>query len=322
MIPIIERKFISIVIPAYNEAGNIPMVVSRIQTVFQSLPMYSHEIIFIADGCTDHTIAVIVELAKQDNILYLEFSRNFGHQLAVKAGLDYANGDCVISMDCDLQHPPELIPELLAKWETGYEVVYTIRKEDKRLPYKKRVTSRFFYYLLNKLSSVELESGSADFRLLDRKVVDVLKRFNENEPFLRGLIKWIGFHQYAVYYDPAVRFSGNTKYSVGKMLRLALQGVTSFSIKPLYMMVYLGFFFSGLSILYLPYVIYAFCSGHEVSGWASLIMTVVFFGGLQLIILGILGLYIGKMFMQTKMRPNYIIRSTNIKRETCDITKF
>lgn len=309
----IERKLVSIVIPAYNEAENIPAIAGRIAALFDSLLFYSYEIIFVADGCTDQTIATIEQLCDRGNIFYIELSRNFGHQLAVKAGLDHAQGDCVISMDCDLQHPVELIPELLSKWEEGYEVVYTVRMEDRRQHPAKRLSSRFYYGMLNKLSPVKLESGAADFRLIDRKVVNVLKRFNENEPFLRGLIKWIGFSQYAICYHPAERLSGKTKYTVKKMLKLALAGVTSFSIRPLYIMVYLGFLFSALSILYIPYVIYTFCSGREVSGWASLIMTVVFFGGLQVTFLGILGIYIGKMFMQTKSRPSYIIRSTNIK---------
>jgi glycosyltransferase involved in cell wall biosynthesis len=307
------KKLVSIVIPAYNEALNIPIIASAIKEVFASLPDYSFEIIYVADGCTDNTMEVINTLRRFDDaIYYVEFSRNFGHQLAVKAGMDHARGEAVICMDGDMQHPPELIPQLLQKWEEGYDVVYTIRNEDKRLPFKKRFTSKLFYRILNKLSSVELEQGTADYRLLDRKIVDLFKEFNENEPFLRGLVKWVGYNQYAISYDPAPRFSGKSKYSLKKMLRFALQGVTSFSTKPLYMVVYLGFLFSGLSVLYLPYVLYAFVSGHEVSGWASLIMTIVFFGGVQLIMLGIIGIYIGKMFIQVKARPNYIVRSTNI----------
>ncbi|TDQ76674.1 glycosyltransferase family 2 protein [Sphingobacterium yanglingense] len=309
----IEKKLVSVVIPAYNEAENIPIIASALEDTFATLPDYGLEIIFVADGCTDNSIAVIESLAQHSkHIFYLEFSRNFGHQLAVKAGMDYSRGDAVICMDGDMQHPPSLIPELIKKWQEGYEVVYTIRKEDKRLPFKKRFTSRIFYKVLNKLSSVQLEAGAADYRLLDRSVVDVMKQFHENEPFLRGLVKWVGYRQFAISYNPAERHSGQSKYSLKKMLRFALQGVTSFSTKPLYMVVYLGFLFSGLSVLYLPYVVYAFLSGHEVSGWASLIMTIVFFGGLQLIMLGIIGIYIGKMFTQVKVRPNYIVRSTNI----------
>lgn len=309
------NKLVTIVIPAYNESENIVRICSEIEKVFSQLH-YSYEIILVADGCTDTTMETIENLILVNkHIFFIEFSRNFGHQLALKAGLDNAKGDCVISMDCDLQHPPELLPELLAKWEKGYEVVYTIRKEDKKLPISKRLSSKLFYKTLNSLSDVELETGSADFRLLDRRVVAVIQNFHENEPFLRGLFKWIGFKQTSVEYAPSARHYGKSKYSLKKMIKFALQGVTSFSIKPLYVAIYLGFSFSILSILYIPYVVHAFHSGKEVSGWASIIMTIVFFGGLQLIILGIIGIYIGKMFMQVKNRPNYIIRSTNIKEQ-------
>ena len=308
-----SNKLISIVIPAYNESENIPKTVPAILNLIKPLP-YRFEIIMVADGCTDNTLDKIQELAlEHKNIFYIEFSRNFGHQNALKAGLDHASGDCVISLDCDLQHPPEIIPEMLSKWESGYEVVYTIRKEDKKLPLSKRFTSRLFYDTINKLSDVEIESGSADFRLLDKKVVRIMKNFHENEPFLRGLIKWIGFKQFSMEYSPNQRTLGKSKYSLKRMISFALQGVTSFSVRPLYGAIYLGFTFTMLSILYLPYVLHAFHNGKEVSGWASTIMTIVFFGGLQLTILGIIGIYVGKMFIQVKERPNYIIRSTNLK---------
>jgi dolichol-phosphate mannosyltransferase len=308
-----SNKLVSIVLPAYNESENIVKVCSELDNIFKSLN-YSHEIILVADGCTDNTMETIQNIIPNNNhIFFIEFSRNFGHQLALKAGLDHANGDCVISMDCDLQHPPELLPELIVEWEKGYEIVYTIRLEDKRLPLVKRITSNLFYKTLNSLSDVELETGSADFRLLDKKVVSIIRNFNENEPFLRGLFKWMGFKQTHIKYTPQSRHFGKSKYSVKKMVKFALQGVTSFSIKPLYAATYIGFTLSILSVLYIPYVLHAFHNGKEVSGWASIIMTIVFFGGLQLIILGIIGIYMGKMFMQVKNRPNYIIRSTNIK---------
>jgi len=306
------KKLISVVIPAHNEEENIIVIVDRIEKVFISLN-YDFEIVVVDDGGTDKTLAVIEELAKaRNNFFYIEFSRNFGHQPALKAGLDYAKGDCVISLDADLQHPPEMFKQMLEKWEEGYEIVYTRRKEDKTLPYKKRKTSYYFYKLLNSLSDIEIEAGTADFRLLDRRAVDIFKTFKENDLFIRGLVKWLGFKQYAIDYIPEKRFAGASKYNLSKMRRLAIQGVTSLSVKPLHTAVYLGFFFSFTSLLYIPYVLYSFYEGQEVSGWASLIMTVAFFGGLQLIILGIIGIYIGKMFMQTKNRPNYIIRSTNI----------
>jgi dolichol-phosphate mannosyltransferase len=311
----VPNKLVSIVIPAFNESENVVKICSELAEVFSKLN-YSYEVILVADGCTDNTMETIEALISiHNNIFFIEFSRNFGHQLALKAGLDYAKGNCVISMDCDLQHPPGLIPELLAKWEEGYEVVYTIRLEDKKLPLGKQLSSRLFYKTLNSLSNVELETGSADFRLLDSKVLSVIRNFHENEPFLRGLFKWIGFKQTSIVFKPNARYSGKSKYSVQKMIKFALQGVTSFSVKPIYAAIYLGFSFSILSILYLPYVIHAFHTGKEVSGWASIIMTIVFFGGLQLTILGIIGIYIGKMFMQVKNRPNYIIRSTNIKEQ-------
>ncbi|WP_411275338.1 glycosyltransferase family 2 protein [Daejeonella sp.] len=310
------NKLVSIIIPAFNEAENIPVICTEIVSIFKDLP-YNYELIIVADGCTDNTLEVINQLAiTNTHILFIEFSRNFGHQLALKAGLDHASGECAISLDCDMQHPPELIPKLLEKWEEGYEVVYTIRKEDKKLPLTKRITSKLFYKILNSLSNVELETGTADFRLLDKKVVLVIRNFMETEPFLRGLFKWVGFKQYSIKYAATERFHGKSKYNADKMIRFALEGVTSFSVKPLYGAIYLGFLFSVLSLIYIPYVLYAIHTGKGVSGWASTIMTIVFFGGLQLIILGIIGIYIGKMFIQSKHRPNYIIRSTNIQKTT------
>ncbi|MEO4007239.1 glycosyltransferase family 2 protein [Flavobacterium sp. CAU 1735] len=307
------RKLVSIVIPAYNEADNIRNIFTNIHSVFSTLP-YNWEVIFVDDGSRDETLVTVKELANNyNNAYFLEFSKNFGHQLAVKAGLDNAYGDCVISLDCDAQHPPEIIPEMLQKWEEGFDIVYTIREEDKRLSKAKRSSSNLFYKLVNSLSDIELEAGTADFRLMDRTVVNVFRNFHETEPFLRGLTKWLGFKQYGIRYEPAERFAGTSKYSFKKMVRLALHGVTSFSIKPLYTAVYVGLIMSLLSLLYIPYVVYAFYNHIEVSGWASIIITIVFFGGLQLIMLGIIGIYVGKMFMQTKNRPNYIIRSTNLK---------
>lgn len=307
------RKLVSIVIPAHNEEENIIVIVDRIERVFEELD-FAFEILVVDDGGTDRTLEVIEELGRtKDNFFYIEFSRNFGHQPALKAGLDFAKGDCVISLDADLQHPPEMFIQMLEKWEEGYEVVYTRRKEDKRQSFKKRKTSAYFYKLLNSLSNIEIEPGTADFRLLDRCAVNVFKDFKENDLFIRGLIKWLGFKQFAIDYIPEQRFAGASKYNRKRMMNLAIQGVTSLTTKPLHIAVYIGFFFSFLSLLYIPYVIHAFYVGKSVNGWASLITTVAFFGGLQLIILGIIGIYIGKMFMQTKNRPNYIIRSTNLK---------
>ena len=267
----------------------------------------------VNDGSHDSSLLVLQQLAKEDNrVKYLSFSRNFGHQLAVKAGLDHAFAPAVISMDADLQHPPALIPTLIHKWEEGAQVVATLRTYPEEISKKKRKSSQQFYKLLNLLSDIEIKEGSADFRLLDQAVVEVIRHMRENEPFLRGMVPWVGFTQVYVPYTAQARYAGETKYTIKKMFQLALSGVTSFSVKPLYFAVFLGFFFSLLSVLYVPYVIYSFLNGSEISGWASLIMTIVFFGGLQLIILGIIGVYIGKIFTQTKERPAYIIQEKHL----------
>jgi dolichol-phosphate mannosyltransferase len=306
------KKLVSVVVPAHNEEENLPEVTNRVEKVFDLLP-YDYELIFVDDGSHDNSLVKLQKEAEtRKNLFYISLSKNFGHQLALKAGLEKAKGDCVISLDADLQHPPELFSEMLLKWEEGYDVVYTKRKVDLSLPLKKRKSSEYFYKFLNSLSDVEIEQGTADFRLLDRNALNALNQFKEDEPFIRGLVKLIDFKQFALEYTPDRRFAGTSKYNLTRMRKLAVHGVTSLSVKPLHTAVYLGFFFSLASLLYLPYVCYSFYTNHEVSGWASLIMTVVFFGGLQLIILGIIGIYIGKMFIQTKNRPKYIIKSTNL----------
>lgn len=307
-------KKISIVIPSHNEEGNIKVVHDRIQNVFMSLSDYQYEIIFVNDGSRDTTQQKIEELAKEfSQIKYIEFSRNFGHQYAVKAGLDFADGNAVICMDGDLQHPPELIPKMIKKWEEGYDVVFTIRNYSEKISFFKKVTSNFFYKILSQLSDFDtVKKGGADFRLMDRSANDVIKNLHESDLFLRGLTSWIGFKQTGIEYVAEDRHSGKSSYNLKKMVSLAFTGITAFSVKPLYLAAYLGFIFSLVSVIgYVGYVIYSFVSKTEISGWASLIMTIVFFGGVQLVILGIIGIYLGKIFKQVKERPNYIIRSKN-----------
>lgn len=302
----------SIVVPVYNERDNVQLLAKAVHNIFENLP-YRYNIIFVDDGSADDTLDILKELsASHSNMRYVSFSRNFGHQAALKAGLDMAEGDCVISMDGDMQHPPELIPLLLEKWEAGYNVVYTVRKEDSALPYVKRKTSSAFYSILNGLSDIEIEKGTADFRLLDKTVVGVLRNLHEYELFFRGLVKWAGFKQIAIEYTPAQRNAGVSKYTYKKMVRFALQGFTSFSNRPLYAATYIGFTFALLSLLYIPYVIFSFLFEHPISGWASIIVTIAFFGGLQLLILGIIGIYIGKLFTQSKQRPVYIVKESNL----------
>ncbi|WP_294292069.1 glycosyltransferase family 2 protein [uncultured Chryseobacterium sp.] len=307
-------KKISIVIPAHNEEGNVALVHQKIKEVFDGLSNYDFEIIFVNDGSRDNTQQRLEELsAKYKEVKFIEFSRNFGHQPAVKAGIDLAYGNAVISMDGDLQHPPEMIPEMIRKWEEGYDIVLTMRKYPKQISYFKRKTSDFFYKILSSLSDVNLtKGGGSDFRLMDANAVEVMRNLNEDDLFLRGLTSWMGFKQTGIEFTANERLSGESSYNLKKMITFAFTGITAFSVKPLYIAAYLGFLFSGFSVLgYGIYVMYSFIAKTEISGWASLIMTIVFFGGLQLIILGIIGIYLGKIFKQVKNRPNYIIKNKN-----------
>lgn len=306
------KKKVSIVIPVCNEKGNVPIMILALQHVMQPLP-YDFSITYVDDGSYDGTLEIIKQQCLQhSNVRFISFSRNFGHQNALKAGLDFSDADCVITMDGDLQHPPSLIPDLLKHWEEGFDVVYTIRKDHQEIPLMKRKTSNLFYSVINRLSDIELESGTADFRLMDKRVVDIVRNFNEMDLFWRGLVKWLGFKQKGIEYEPAERIEGKSKYTYKKMMQLALKGITSFSTKPLSLAIYLGFLISLLSLLYIPYVVYSLWFGHPLSGWASMIVTVAFFGGLQLMILGIIGMYLGKLFMQSKQRPHYIVKESNL----------
>ena len=305
------KKLVSVVIPVFNESGNLLPMQHQLQGIFNDA--YRYEVIFVDDGSTDDTMEQLRRMSATDNrVFYISFSRNFGHQYALKAGLDQATGDCVITLDGDLQHPPSLIPEMLARWEQDYDIVYTRRRDDKRISPFKRYTSGWYGRILKFLSGMPVEQGVADFRLLDRKVVNVLRDFRESDIFLRGAIYWMGFRKQAIDYTPQPRFSGKTKYSAAKMLRLAMQGITSFSVKPLYVSVFLGVLFIFVSILYLIYVLWRVAGGQTVAGWASTIFCIVFIGGVNLFMLGIIGIYISKIFIQTKYRPAYIIRETNL----------
>jgi dolichol-phosphate mannosyltransferase len=303
---------LELILPAHNEEGNIVPIYGEIRLALASLN-YEYTILIVDDGSTDKTLSIIKELAHSDTkVKYIELSRNFGHQNAIKAGLDASDADVIIMMDCDLQHPPHLINELLNKYEEGYDIVRTHRVENETASYFKRKTSNIFYKVLNHLSDITLEQGSADFRLISGKAIDQLKSFNEFDLFYRGLIKWMGFKQISIQYHPEDRLSGRTKYTFKKMVSFGLNGFTSFSTKPLYFAAYLGMAFSLLSVCYIPYIIYAFYTQTEVRGWASVLITVVFFGGLNLMILGIIGVYLSKLFAQSKNRPHYIIKESNL----------
>ena len=305
-------KKVSLILPAHNEEGNIRPIYEEISKCMGQTN-YDFSIIFIDDGSTDQTLSSIQSLAEIDKrVKYIELSRNFGHQFAIKAGLDHADAEIVIMMDCDLQHPPELIPMMLMEHERGYEIVRTHRKEADHESYLKKKTSSLFYSFISKFSEVRLEKGSADFRLVSGKALEQLRNFNEMDLFFRGLIKWMGFKQVSIEFEPNERQRGETKYTFAKMFHFGLKGFTSFSTKPLYFSAYFGILVSIISLSFLPYVLTALFTGHTVAGWASIMLTISFFGGLNLLVLGIIGIYLAKLFVQSKSRPHYIIRNANL----------
>jgi glycosyltransferase involved in cell wall biosynthesis len=305
---------ISIIIPCYNEEGNVHVLYEKLSSILKSCEVSTYEILFVNDGSSDDSLMKIKELTAKDGaVKFIHFSRNFGHQNALRAGLDFAKGDAVISLDADLQHPPELIPLLISHWKAGNKVVFTKRKDTKDFTFFKRLTSKMFYRLVNYLSETKLEEGTADFRLLDRTVVEALKNFKEDNLFYRGIIPGLGFKQFGIEYNPHERFSGQTKYTFSKMVRFALTGITSSSAKPLYFSIYLGAFLAICSFFYAMYAIYvSIFTTEAVAGWTSTIASILFIGGIQLMMLGIVGIYLGKLFSESKKRPNYIIEESNI----------
>ena len=286
----------------------------EIKQVLLELHIAHYEVIFIDDGSSDASLQRIEELRKQDtNVHFLQLSRNFGHQHALKAGLDHASGAAVISLDADLQHPPALIKDMIQLWRNGAEVVYTRRKDQQNIGIFKKWSAKAFYWFANKISEVPIEEGTADFRLLDQKVVAAIQTFKESHLFLRGLIPTLGFKQVALDYEPAARFSGKSKYSLSKMFHFAINGITSSSAKPLYFSIYLGLFFAFLAFVYGCYAIYiAIFTDAAITGWTSLIASVLFIGGIQMILIGIVGIYLGKLFVQSKQRPTYLIKNTTL----------
>lgn len=302
------RPELSIIIPVYNEEGSLEQLYLRLAAVLKSQNL-SYEIILVDDGSKDNSLAKMAELNKKDSkIKVISFSKNFGHMIALSAGLDHASGKAAITMDADLQHPPELIPELVAKWKNGAEVVNTLRIETKGTDFFKKITAGLFYWLINKIAKINLPSNAADYRLLDAKVVETLKNIKERSRFLRGLISWVGYKQEFIPYQADQRFSGKTKYSFSRMLAFAIDGITSFSAFPLRLSTYLGMIIAFFSFLYILYAVYVrLFTDQAISGWASVLVAVLFIGGVQLIFLGIIGEYLSRVFEETKKRPLYII---------------
>ena len=303
---------ISIVIPVLNEQHVLRELYDRIAQVFKETAI-PYELVFVNDGSTDESEEVLEELQQQDaRVKIIELSRNFGHQRAIMAGLDYASGDAVITMDADLQHAPELIGTMIEQWNQGYEIVYTCREPSPKTGLWKRFTSRFFYALFNRLSAVQIPQGTADFRLLDKKVVAALRQFPERTLFIRGLVQWMGYRQKAINYTADPRFAGESKYSFLKMLRLAVDGITSFSSIPLYFSMFFGLLISICSFVYGLVVIYVrLFTNRAAQGTTSILVAIIFMGGIILVTLGILGLYLGRIYEEVKNRPRYLVKKVH-----------
>jgi glycosyltransferase involved in cell wall biosynthesis len=312
-IPLNSYKMdLTIVLPVYNEEGNIQGLFKRTKSILDELGL-TYEILFINDGSSDNSLKIIRELV-QDNqpVSFIDFSRNFGHQIALTAGLDHAKGDAIVIMDSDLQDPPEVIKDLYRKYKEGYEVVYARRRSRHGENFLKKLTARWFYRLLQKITSFEIPIDTGDFRILDKKVAMIIRQMPEYSKFVRGMIAWVGFRQTYIEYDRGERKSGSTGYPLRKMVRLALDGITAFSDLPLRIATFLGFIVSIVSFIILLYTLYIrLIEERAIVGWASTITSILFLGGIQLICIGIIGEYISRINTQVKNRPPYVIREKN-----------
>jgi dolichol-phosphate mannosyltransferase len=298
--------FVSLVLPAFNEELNIRRVYDSIRRAVAASEKL--EILFVDDGSSDSTAQCVRELRREDpSVRLIRFGRNFGHQAALFAGLQAASGAAVITMDCDLQHPPDLLPRMLEAWRSGARVVQMVRLQTDDAGLFKRVSSRLFYWFINLLSEVPLVNGAADYQLLDREVVAAVLLFKDREPFLRGLVAWLGFTPVRIEYVAPARTAGASGYSVGKMFRLAVQAITGLSSKPLRFSLYLGCVTASFCLAYSLYAVIEFASGRTVQGWTSLLVTVTFLGAVQLVSVGVLGEYIARIYEQSRAMPRFVI---------------
>lgn len=306
-------KQISFVIPCYNEEESLPKLYSELTKVLAEVERkYSTEVIFINDGSKDKTFEILVDIHSRDKrFKVINFSRNFGQQIAVTAGLDYAKGDAVIIMDADMQDPPKVVLDMIQKWEEGYEVIYGQRKRREGETFFKKFTAFVFYRVLDLLAEVSIPKDTGDFRLMDRKVVEAVKKFHEKKRFLRGIVAYVGFKQTAILFERPESVRSVTHYPLNKMIRLAIDAITSFSTVPLKLITSLGFFVSFLSVLGILYAVYEKIMHPEttVAGWAFTVTAIFFIGGVQMIMLGILGAYIGRIYSEVQNRPLYIVES-------------
>jgi dolichol-phosphate mannosyltransferase len=303
-----EKSKLSIVIPAFNEQGNIEKIYEELMKIIPKLGM-QWEIVFSDDGSNDNTWRIILGLHSKDSrVCGIRLSRNFGHQYALIAGLMNASGDAIITMDADLQHPPEIISQMLERWRNGDKIVSTVRLDNKEISFFKKMTSNLFYKIFTYLSGVKIHPGMSDFRLMDRQVLTEILRFKEQGLFLRGIVQWIGYQHSTITFRCGTRYSGETKYTLVKMLRFAWHGISSFSLVPLRLAIVLGLFSSTISFMGIGYAIYSkIIAGTAVPGWASVVAMISVFFGLLFIFLGILGEYIGRILTEARSRPRFII---------------
>ena len=306
-------KFITILVPCYNEENNIDLLYNRLKNLIKSLPCYDFQILLINDGSKDKTIDRMQELHESDKrVSYLSLSRNFGKENAMLAGLDYASGDAVILMDADLQDPPELIPQMIAEWEKGYDDVYARRRSRAGETWLKKTTAHLYYRLLRKFADIDIPVDVGDFRLLDRRAVDALCTLRERQRYTKGLFSWIGYNKKELLFDRDPRAAGNSKMNFLKLFGLAVDGITSFSVAPLRLASVLGLVISTVAFLYLLFVIIkTLLFGDPVAGYPSMISIILFMGGIQLIVLGIIGEYVGRIFYEAKGRPEYLVSEYN-----------
>lgn len=304
------KSTISYIFPIYNEADNIDLLYKTMSALLAKTNKYNYEIIFINDGSKDKSLEKLIQLSKKDNrINVIDFSRNFGHQIAVTAGLDFATGDAVIIMDSDMQDPPSVSFELIKKWEEGYDVVYAQRRSRKDTFFKK-LTADMFYRTLQKLADIDIPRNTGDFRLIDRKVANEMKKFKEHNRFLRGMVSFIGFNQIAVQFDRDERHAGETGYPFKKMLKFAADGIFSFSTYPLKFIRNFGFFVASLAVLGIIYAVLMkiFAPSVTIEGWTFIVISILFIGGAQIIMLGVIGSYIGRIYTESQNRPLYMIK--------------
>ncbi len=305
-------KLISVIVPVYNEGENIESLVDEIAIHMNG---FQYEIIFINDGSTDNSLLTLNMISqKRDNVYYVSFVRNFGHQQALKAGLDIAKGHAVISMDGDHQHPPHLLPQMIESWEEGHKVVIMQRIDTHEIGFFKKYSSSLFYSFFNKISNIKINQGESDFRLLDREVVDVLKNMNHRSLFIRGLVRLLGYPAKEIQYKVAKRLNGKSKYSLKKMISLAINGILSISEKPLYFVIYVGMLSLIVGVITGIYSLLSFLGGFTIKGWTSTLMIISFFSGIQIMMLGIIGLYVGRVFTHSLNQPTYLIGQTNYKK--------